>query len=60
MINKTEDILKEARTFLSFEDGDILMTGTSKGVGEFKVGDRFLGKILYNNRVLIEKIFEVK
>lgn len=60
MINKTEDILKEAKTFLSFEDGDILMTGTPKGVGEFKVGDRFLGKILYNNRVLIEKIFEVK
>lgn len=60
MINKTEDILKEAKTFLSFEDGDILMTGTPKGVGEFKVGDRFLGKILYNKRVLIEKIFEVK
>lgn len=60
MINKTEDILKEARTFLSFEDGDILMTGTPKGVGEFKVGDIFLGKILYNKKVLIEKIFEVK
>lgn len=60
MINKPDDIIKEANTFLSFEDGDILMTGTPKGVGEFKVGDIFLGKILYDGKTLIERTFEVK
>lgn len=59
MINKPYDIIKEANTFLSFEDGDILMSGTPKGVGEFKIGDKFLGKILYDNKVLIEKEFTV-
>lgn len=55
MINKPYEIIKEANTFLSFEDGDILMSGTPKGVGAFKVGDKFLGKILYKNEIIIEK-----
>ncbi|MCB9096826.1 MAG: fumarylacetoacetate hydrolase family protein, partial [Arcobacter sp.] len=59
MINKPIDIIKEAKTFLSFEDGDILMSGTPKGVGAFKKGDIFLGKILYENKVLIEETFKV-
>lgn len=59
MINKPDEIIKEARTFLSFEDGDILMSGTPKGVGTFKEGDIFIGKILYNNEVIIEERFEV-
>jgi 2-keto-4-pentenoate hydratase/2-oxohepta-3-ene-1,7-dioic acid hydratase in catechol pathway len=59
MINKPNEIINEAKTFLSFEDGDILMSGTPKGVGEFNVGDIFIGKILYENRVLIEETFKV-
>ncbi|WP_323591126.1 fumarylacetoacetate hydrolase family protein [Aliarcobacter butzleri] len=59
MINKPDEIIKEAKTFLSFEDGDILMSGTPKGVGEFKKGDIFVGKILYDKKVIIEERFEV-
>lgn len=59
MINKPEDIINEAKTFLDFEDNDILMSGTPKGVGKFVVGDVFLGKILYDNKVLIQKEFIV-
>ncbi len=59
MINKPADIIKEIRTFMSFEDGDILMTGTPSGVGEFKQGDIFLGKILQKNEVLVETRFQV-
>lgn len=59
MINKVDEIIHEAKTFTSFEDNDILMTGTPKGVGEFKKGDEFLGKIFYNNRCIIEKLFLV-
>lgn len=59
MINKPDEIIKEAKIFLSFEDGDILMSGTPKGVGEFKKGDIFVGKILYDKKVIIEEKFEV-
>lgn len=59
MINKPADIIKEAQTFLSFEDGDILMSGTPKGVGEFKINDVFTGKIIYDNKTIIEETFIV-
>jgi len=58
MINKPQAIIDEAKTFLSFDDGDILMTGTPKGVGEFVSGDEFVGKILYNDEVLVEQRFK--
>lgn len=54
MINKPNKIIKEVNTFLSFEDGDILMTGTPSGVGEFKIGDEFCGKILLNDNILTQ------
>ncbi|WP_025209290.1 fumarylacetoacetate hydrolase family protein [Hippea sp. KM1] len=60
MINKPYEILNEAKKYFSFCDYDILMTGTPKGVGEFKEGDRFLGRILLNGKVVIEKEWVVK
>ncbi len=60
MIHKPLEIIEEFRSFASFEDGDILMSGTPKGVGEFSIGDKFLGKILYNNEVLVQKEFIAK
>jgi 2-keto-4-pentenoate hydratase/2-oxohepta-3-ene-1,7-dioic acid hydratase in catechol pathway len=59
MINKPSEIIKEVNSFLSFENGDILMSGTPQGVGSFNVGDVFLGRILFDNNVLIEETFEV-
>ena len=59
MINKPLQIIKEANTFLSFEDGDILMSGTPSGVGEFKKGDIFVGKILFENKIIVEEEFFV-
>lgn len=59
MINKPKDIIEELLSFSDFEDGDVLMTGTPKGVGEFKVGDIFEGKILKNNEVIVEQRFLV-
>jgi 2-keto-4-pentenoate hydratase/2-oxohepta-3-ene-1,7-dioic acid hydratase in catechol pathway len=59
MINKPSEIIKEINSFLSFENGDILMSGTPQGVGSFNVGDVFLGRILFDNNVLIEETFEV-
>ena len=60
MINKPHEIISELLTFSSFEDGDILMSGTPKGVGEFNIGDIFVGRISENGRVLVEQRFEVQ
>ena len=54
MINKPDDILAEIKGFMSFEDGDLIMTGTPAGVGSIKPGDRFVGKILKNDTLLVE------
>ena len=59
MINKPFEIIKEANSFLSFEDGDILMSGTPKGVSSFNIGDIFVGKILFDEKVIIEETFIV-
>lgn len=52
MIYKPQEILEEIKTFMTLEDGDIIMTGTPKGVGKISEGDAFEGK-LYNDTELI-------
>ncbi len=54
MIYKPQTILKEVESFMSLEDGDIIMSGTPKGVGKYKKGDKFLGRILYKETILVE------
>ena len=39
---------------MSLEDGDIIMSGTPKGVGRFEKGDRFIGKIFEDQKLLIQ------
>lgn len=60
MIHQPYAVIEEALTFTSFEDGDILMTGTPKGVGKFNIGDTFVGRILNNDNVIIEEEFIVQ
>jgi 2-keto-4-pentenoate hydratase/2-oxohepta-3-ene-1,7-dioic acid hydratase in catechol pathway len=52
MLIKPIDILNEITTFLTMEDGDIMMTGTPKGVGVINVGDIFEGKIFEQDKLL--------
>lgn len=59
MIHKPLEIIEEFKTFNAFDDGDILMTGTPKGVGAFEKGDIFKGQILQNDTVLVEETFKV-
>jgi 2-keto-4-pentenoate hydratase/2-oxohepta-3-ene-1,7-dioic acid hydratase in catechol pathway len=60
MINKPASLIKEINTFLSLEDGDIIMTGTPSGVGAIKDGDKFVGKIFSKNKLLVEGSWSVK
>ena len=55
MMNKPEDILKEVSEFMSVEDGDVIMTGTPKGVGVLNVGDEFVGSVYCGSNRLIYK-----
>lgn len=60
MMNKPSRIFNEAKSFLSFEDGDLLMTGTPKGVGSVNSGDRYLGKIFEKEKLIVEGSWVVK
>jgi 2-keto-4-pentenoate hydratase/2-oxohepta-3-ene-1,7-dioic acid hydratase in catechol pathway len=60
MLNKPEQMLKEVISFLTIEDGDLLMTGTPKGVGPVKAGDHYHGKIFENARLIVEGFWVVK
>ena len=60
MLNKPNSLLKEISTFLSLEDGDIVMTGTPSGVGVVQQGDTFVGKVFKNNQLLVENSWQVQ
>ena len=60
MLSKPMQMLNEAKTFLSFEDGDLLMTGTPKGVGPVKSGDKYLGKVYEKEKLIVENSWVVK
>jgi len=54
MIYKPLEMLEEIKSFMSLEDGDIIMSGTPKGVGNYKVGEKFVGRIYSGDTMLIE------
>lgn len=54
MMNKPEALLDEVKKFFTLEDGDLLMTGTPKGVGPINAGDLFTGKIFDKDSLLVE------
>ncbi len=60
MLYKPGTILEEVKTFLSFEDGDLVMTGTPQGVGAITPGDEFVGKIFAGDRLLVENTWKVQ
>lgn len=54
MINSPEKILIEVSTFMSLQDGDIVMTGTPKGVGKVHLDDLFEVILFDGNTQLIK------
>ncbi len=55
MIYKPKTILKEINSFISLEDGDIIMSGTPKGVAYYQREDEFLVKVYIKDKLIIEK-----
>lgn len=54
MMYKPHTILEDVGSFLSLEDGDLIMTGTPGGVGRVHAGDAFNGKIFAGQELLVE------
>lgn len=60
MMYKPDEIITEVKSFLTLEDGDLIMTGTPAGVGPVHAGDRFTGKIFENEDPVVEASWVVK
>lgn len=60
MLYKPAAIMNEIKSFLSFEDGDLVMTGTPAGVGPVNKGDRFTGRIFENDNLVVEGSWVVR
>jgi len=59
MIYKPTQILEEIQTFMTLEDGDIIMSGTPKGVATYKKNDVFLAVIYVESKIVIKEEFVV-
>ena len=53
-------ILDHCSNFLSFSDGDILMTGTPGGIGPVNPGDCFSTKLMISEQIILEHTFQNK
>lgn len=53
MMYKPETILEQLSSFITLEDGDIVMTGTPKGVGQIVGGTEFVGKVTCHDKTLV-------
>lgn len=54
MIYKPQEMINEILTFMDLEDGDIIMSGTPKGVGYYKKEDIFLAKVYLGDELILE------
>jgi 2-keto-4-pentenoate hydratase/2-oxohepta-3-ene-1,7-dioic acid hydratase in catechol pathway len=60
MMYKPDVMLEEIQSFMRLEDGDIIMSGTPKGVSAYAVGNKFLGQIYAENTLIVEQEWIVK
>jgi 2-keto-4-pentenoate hydratase/2-oxohepta-3-ene-1,7-dioic acid hydratase in catechol pathway len=60
MMYKPDVMVEEIKSFMHLEDGDVIMSGTPKGVGTYSVGDKFLGHIFSEDELLVEQEWVVK
>jgi len=54
MMVKPDEILTQLQSFIHLEDGDIVMTGTPKGVGQIVSGSQFIGKVMCQGKTLVD------
>lgn len=60
MLHKPNDILAEVSAFMTCEEGDLIMTGTPKGVGRIQLGATFMARVLSKQQTILENTWKVK
>lgn len=60
MIYKPQTMLEEIKRFMTLEDGDIIMSGTPKGVSTYAVGQAFVGRIYADDDLLVEETWTAR
>jgi 2-keto-4-pentenoate hydratase/2-oxohepta-3-ene-1,7-dioic acid hydratase in catechol pathway len=55
MMYKPEVMVEEIKRFMHLEEGDVIMSGTPKGVSTYGVGDIFLGQLFSGDERLVEQ-----
>lgn len=53
MMYKPNVMLEEIKHFMTLEDGDIIMSGTPKGVGNYREGDHFVGEVWEGDHLFV-------
>ncbi len=53
MMVKPDEILSQLQSFMDLEEGDVVMTGTPKGVGEIISGSQFVGEVICQGKTLV-------
>lgn len=59
MIYKPDEILSEIDSFMTLVDGDVIMSGTPKGVATYHLGDIFVGEIYMDGKLAVREKFIV-
>lgn len=59
MMYKPDIMLDEIKSFMTLEDGDIIMSGTPKGVSTYKAGETFVGRVYSGETLLVEREWKV-
>ena len=60
MINKPATILSGIQEFMTLSDGDVVMTGTPKGVGQVEAGQIFTGNLAVDGQPLISASWQAE
>ena len=60
MMFQPEQFMNDISSFMTLEDGDIIMSGTPKGVGVVIKGDKFHGIVLCNEKPILESYWTAK
>jgi len=60
MMYKPDVMLSEIESFMHLEDGDVIMSGTPKGVDTYALNDTFVGQIYAEEILLLEQEWVVK
>ena len=53
MMYKPDEMIAEINRFMTLEDGDVIMTGTPKGVGYYHLGDVFEAQVTCGEKTVL-------